>query len=78
MDSKLLLNLKFSFWILIYLFFFIVARCEPDPEAEVVESEEGGDLGIVGEDVQDFGSGSFNPSPDVETVCVFPKNPKKC
>ncbi|KAL0422832.1 UNVERIFIED_CONTAM: protein XAP5 CIRCADIAN TIMEKEEPER [Sesamum latifolium] len=33
-----------------------VARCEPDPDAEVVESaEEGGDLGIVGEDVQDFG-----------------------
>ncbi|KAI3446187.1 hypothetical protein Pfo_002852 [Paulownia fortunei] len=55
-----------------------VARCEPDPDAEVVESaEEGGDLGIVGEDVQDFGSGSFSPAPDVETVCVFPKNPSK-
>lgn len=54
-----------------------VARCEPDPDAEVVEAEDGGDLGIVGEDVQDFGTGTFNPSPDVETVCVFPKNPSK-
>ncbi|KAL0365591.1 UNVERIFIED_CONTAM: Translocon-associated protein subunit alpha [Sesamum angustifolium] len=55
-----------------------VARCEPDPDAEVVESaEEGGDLGIVGEDVQDFGGGSFSPAPGVETVCVFPKNPSK-
>ncbi|KAK6159536.1 hypothetical protein DH2020_006850 [Rehmannia glutinosa] len=63
---------------LISLCCFLVARCEPDPDAEVVESvEEGGDLGIVGEDVQDFGSGSFSPAPDVETVCVFPKNPSR-
>ncbi|KAH6789414.1 Translocon-associated protein alpha subunit [Perilla frutescens var. frutescens] len=55
--------------------FLQVARCELDDE--VVESAEGGDLGIVGEDVQDFGSGSFNPAPGVETVCVFPKNPSK-
>ncbi|KAL0384020.1 UNVERIFIED_CONTAM: protein XAP5 CIRCADIAN TIMEKEEPER [Sesamum radiatum] len=55
-----------------------VARCEPDPDAEVVESaDEGGDLGIVGEDVQDFGGGSFSPAPGVETICVFPKNPSK-
>lgn len=59
-------------------FCFVVARCEPDPDNEVVESaEEAGDLGIVGEDVQDFGSGSFSPAPEVETVCVFPKNPSK-
>ncbi|KAK4424093.1 Translocon-associated protein subunit alpha [Sesamum alatum] len=58
--------------------FLQVARCEPDPDAEVVDSsEEGGDLGIVGEDVQDFGGGSFSPAPGVETVCVFPKNPSK-
>lgn len=56
----------------------IVARCEPDPDAEVDLSGEGGDLGIVGEDVQDFGGGSFSPAPGVETVCVFPKNPSKC
>ncbi|GFP85947.1 translocon-associated protein subunit alpha [Phtheirospermum japonicum] len=55
-----------------------VARCEPDSDAEVVESaEEGEDLGIVGDDVQDFGSGAFSPAPNVETVCVFPKNPSK-
>lgn len=55
----------------------IVARCESDPDAEVDSSEEGGDVGIVGEDVQDFGGGNFSPAPDVETVCVFPKNPGK-
>ncbi|KAK6121427.1 hypothetical protein DH2020_044829 [Rehmannia glutinosa] len=61
-----------------YVFCMIVARCEPDPDADVVDSyEEGGDLGIVGEDVQDFGGGNFSPAPGVETVCVFPKNPSK-
>ncbi|CAI9781970.1 unnamed protein product [Fraxinus pennsylvanica] len=59
--------------------FLHVVRCEPDPDAEVVNSpEEGGDLGIVGEDAQDFGGGgSFSPAPGVETVCVFPRNPSK-
>ncbi|KAK2983791.1 hypothetical protein RJ640_017194, partial [Escallonia rubra] len=57
--------------------FLQVARCQSDSDAEVVEVEEGGDLGIVGEDVQDYGSGSFSPAPGVETVCVFPKNPSK-
>ncbi|KAL0454121.1 UNVERIFIED_CONTAM: Translocon-associated protein subunit alpha [Sesamum latifolium] len=57
--------------------FLQVTRCEPDPDVEVVDSsEEGGDLGIVGEDVQDFGGGSFSPAPGVETVCVFPQNPQ--
>nr|XP_016456301.1 PREDICTED: translocon-associated protein subunit alpha-like [Nicotiana tabacum] len=55
-----------------------VARCQSDPDTEVVEgTEEGTDIGIVGEDVQDFSSESFNPAPGVETVCVFPKNPSK-
>lgn len=63
----------------ICLFFFVVARCQTDPDDESVESaEEGGDLGIVSEDVQDFGSGSFSPAQGVETITVFPKNPKKC
>ena len=44
---------------------------------EVAEAVEGGDLGIVGDDVQDFGDGSFAPAPGVDTVCVFPKNPKR-
>ena len=55
----------------------VVARCqsESEAEAEVVEaSDEVSDLGIVGEDVQDFGDGSFSPAPGVDTVCVFPKN----
>lgn len=33
--------------------------------------------GIVGDDIQDFGGGNFNPAPGVKTVCVFPKNPVK-
>lgn len=36
--------------------------------------EEVGDLGIVGEDVQDFGDGNFSPAPGISTICVFPKN----
>ncbi|KAL6346697.1 hypothetical protein AAG906_000315 [Vitis piasezkii] len=53
--------------------FLQVARCQS--EVEVSEAaEEGGDLGIVGEDAQDFGDGSFSPAPGVDTVCVFPKN----
>ncbi|KAK9286444.1 hypothetical protein L1049_014841 [Liquidambar formosana] len=55
--------------------FLQVARCQSDSEVEAAEGvEEGGDLGIVGEDVQDFGDASFSPAPGVETVCVFPKN----
>ncbi|KAI5647887.1 hypothetical protein M9H77_33892 [Catharanthus roseus] len=58
--------------------FLNVARSEPDPDAEVVDGTyEGGDLGIVSDDVQDIGGGSFQPAPGVETVCVFPKNPSK-
>lgn len=42
---------------------------------EVSETaEEASDLGIVGEEVQDFGDGTFSPAPGVETVCIFPKN----
>ena len=56
----------------------IVARSQSDSDMDIVETEEGGDLGIVGDDVQDFGGGNFSPAPGVETVCVFPKNPTKC
>lgn len=55
----------------------LVARCESEAGNDVVESTEEGDLGIVGEDVQDFGGGAFGPAPGVETVCVFPKNPSR-
>ncbi|GLT95656.1 hypothetical protein SLE2022_133240 [Rubroshorea leprosula] len=51
-----------------------VARCQSESEAEVVE---GGDIGLVGEDVVDFGDGSFSPAAGVDTVCVFPKNSAK-
>lgn len=60
------------------VFRLIDARCEQDPDVDVVELADGGDLGIVGEDAQDFGDGSFSPAPGMETVCVFPKNPSKC
>lgn len=63
---------------LITVYCSIVARCEPDPDAEVDAHEEAGDLGIVNEDVQDFAGGSFSPAAGVETICVFPKNPSKC
>lgn len=55
--------------------FLQVARCQSDSDVDVAEAgEDGGELGIVGDDVPDFGDGSFNPAPGVDTVCVFPKN----
>ncbi|KAB2600722.1 translocon-associated protein subunit alpha-like [Pyrus ussuriensis x Pyrus communis] len=55
--------------------FLQVARGESDSEVDASDTvEESGDLGIVGEDVQDFGDGSFSPAPGVDTICVFPKN----
>lgn len=55
-----------------------VSRGQSDSEEKLVEDvEEGGELGIVGEDVQDFGDGSFSPAQEVETVSVFPKNSAK-
>nr|GEY56023.1 translocon-associated protein subunit alpha-like [Tanacetum cinerariifolium] len=33
-----------------------------------------GGAGIVGDEAQDFGVGTYNSAPGVETVCVFPKN----
>lgn len=58
--------------------FLQVARCDSEGSKEVWEStEDGGDLGIVGEDVQDFGGGTYGPAPEVETICLFPKNPSK-
>ena len=56
-------------------FHLVVARCQSDSEAGVGETaEEASDLGIVGEEVQDFGDETFSPAPGVETVCIFPKN----
>ncbi|XP_024994328.1 translocon-associated protein subunit alpha-like [Cynara cardunculus var. scolymus] len=66
-------------------FFLQVARSQSDSDADadadaelVTETvQEGGDIGIVGDDIQDFGGGNFSPAPGVKTVCVFPKNPVK-
>ncbi|KAK8625152.1 hypothetical protein V6N13_090028 [Hibiscus sabdariffa] len=54
-----------------------VARCQSGAEVDVAEAVDGGDLGIVGQDVPDFDGESFGPAPGVETVCVFPKNSAK-
>ena len=58
---------------------YVVARCQSDSEdAELVaETVEEGNLGIVDDEVQDFGIGNYSPAPGVETVCVFPKNAAK-
>nr|GEW71520.1 translocon-associated protein subunit alpha-like [Tanacetum cinerariifolium] len=60
-------------------FLFQVARCQSDADdAELVaETVEEGNLGIVDDEVQDFGIGNYSPAPGVETVCVFPKNAAK-
>lgn len=61
-----------------YVFFCLaVARCQSEDEVSEA-AEEGGDLGIVGEDAQDFVGGSSGPAPGVDTVCVFPKNSARC
>lgn len=53
--------------------FLQVARCQTDLE----DDSEGGDLGIVGDDVQEFGDGTLSSAPEVDTICIFPKNPSK-
>lgn len=57
--------------------FWPVVRCESGKDVDVAEAVENGDLGIVGDDVQDYGDVSLSPAPGVETICVFPKNPGK-
>ncbi|KAL6971997.1 hypothetical protein U1Q18_031680, partial [Sarracenia purpurea var. burkii] len=45
-----------------------LARSQSDSEIEVAEvAIEAGNLGIVGEDAQDFEDGNFNPAPGVKT-----------
>uniref|UniRef100_A0A7N0SZ05 Translocon-associated protein subunit alpha n=1 Tax=Kalanchoe fedtschenkoi TaxID=63787 RepID=A0A7N0SZ05_KALFE len=52
-----------------------VARCEsePDPDLDIADQAEG-DIGLVGEDVHDFGEEIFSAAPGIETLTVFPKN----
>lgn len=56
----------------------LVAICQSQSDTEVETAEDGAQLGIVDDHVQDFGGGSFTSAPGVETLCVFPKNPSKC
>ncbi|XP_020260513.1 translocon-associated protein subunit alpha-like isoform X2 [Asparagus officinalis] len=53
----------------------IVVRCEAD--ANEVVSEDAGELGIVGDEAQDFSDSSLTSAVGVDTICVFPKNPKR-
>ncbi|XP_038995575.1 translocon-associated protein subunit alpha-like [Hibiscus syriacus] len=53
-----------------------VARCQSETEADI-EDVEGGNLGIVGEDIQAFSDGKFDPAPGVEIICFFPKSGAK-
>lgn len=58
---------------------YIVARSQSDSDAEVAGTmEEVSDIGIVGEDAQDFGDNNFSQAPGVDIVCVFPKNSARC
>ncbi|KAJ0971022.1 hypothetical protein J5N97_018981 [Dioscorea zingiberensis] len=72
MEIRVFISLIFAF-LLIASPSFRVVRCQDDAVGDVAEVE-GGDLGIVGDDFQDFGDGSFSAAPGVNTVCVFPKN----
>jgi len=58
-------------------FFFLVARCQSDSDDAVVTTEESSDIGIVGDDAQDFGDGTFSSAPGIDTISVFPKNSAK-
>ena len=50
------------------MFRVIVAKCQSESEAEVVDG---------GEDAQDFGGGDFAPASGIDTQSVFPKNSTK-
>jgi len=51
----------------------LVGICQVTSSAEVVDAQdEGGELGIVGDGVQDFGDAVLGTAPGVDTVCFFP------
>ncbi|XP_010555241.1 PREDICTED: translocon-associated protein subunit alpha-like [Tarenaya hassleriana] len=58
-----------------------VARCQSnseDPANTVGDSvEEGGEVGVIGDDEQDVADVVLSSAPGIETVCVFPKNSAK-
>lgn len=59
-------------------FYLLVARCQSDSDDAVETTEESSDIGIVGDDVQDFGDGTYPSAPGIETISVFPKNSARC
>ncbi|XP_061341641.1 translocon-associated protein subunit alpha [Gastrolobium bilobum] len=69
-----------SFWIFSLAFLLIaspllqVARCQSDSDEAVETTEEATDIGIVGDDAQDFGDEIFTSAPGIDTISVFPKN----
>lgn len=67
-----------SAWLVIDCGFFhlLVARSD---EGVDTTTEEGSDIGVVGEEAPDFDSiGDFSPAPGIDTISVFPKNFAKC
>ncbi|GAU39958.1 hypothetical protein TSUD_61470 [Trifolium subterraneum] len=69
-----------TFFIFSLAFFLIaspfiqVARCQSDSD-EGTTTEDASDIGIVGDDVQDFdGIGTFSSAPGIDTISVFPNN----
>jgi len=61
-----------------FFFLFLVARCQSDSDDAVDTIEESNDIGIVGDDTQDFGDGTFSSAPGIDTISVFPKNSARC
>jgi len=56
----------------------LVGVCHVASSADVVDAQdEGGELGIVGDGVQDFGDAVLGTAPGIDTVCFFPKNSDK-
>ncbi|CAJ1933889.1 unnamed protein product [Sphenostylis stenocarpa] len=51
-----------------------VARCQSVADDVVETTEESSDIGIVGDDAQDFGDGTLSSAPGIDTISVFPKN----
>ncbi|KOM51089.1 hypothetical protein LR48_Vigan08g191600 [Vigna angularis] len=67
--------LLFSLALLLFASPFLqVARCQSDSDDAVDNIEESSDIGIVGDDAQDFGDGTLSSAPGIDTISVFPKN----
>ncbi|XP_047159060.1 translocon-associated protein subunit alpha-like [Vigna umbellata] len=67
--------LLFSLALLLFASPFLqVARCQSDSDDAVDNVEESSDIGIVGDDAQDFGDGTLSSAPGIDTISVFPKN----